>query len=91
MWIREYTFALSMEIEGRIRRKFNKIPIPNDDITMDGSIMVQEAIQKMQELEKNLRLDLDELSVNKIMENETKRQEMIQAQYKNYPIYPYMM
>ncbi len=91
MWIREYTFALSMEIEGRIRRKFDKIPIPNDSITMDGSTMVQEAIQKMQELEKNLRTDLDELSVNKIMENETKRQEMIQAQYKNYPIYPLMM
>ena len=30
-WIRDFTYALCMEIEGRIRRKFDKIPIPGND------------------------------------------------------------
>jgi hypothetical protein len=42
-WIREYTLALAKELLGIIRSKFQTIPIPNADLTLDGESLIAQA------------------------------------------------
>jgi hypothetical protein len=89
-WIRDFTFAICLEIEGRIRRKFDRIPIPGDSITMDGTAMVAEAIAKQLELEKNLRDDLERLTVQSVMKDNLEIQQAEMAQQKMIPNFIYL-
>jgi hypothetical protein len=73
-WIRDFTYALCLEIEGRIRRKFDKIPIPGNDVALDGTALVQEGITKQLELEKLLREDLEKLTVANVMKENLEQQ-----------------
>lgn len=84
-WIRDFTYALSLEIEGRLRRKFDRIPIPGDSITMDGQAMVAEGIAKQLELEKYLREDLEKLTVQNVMKENA---EMMKAQMEGNQMVP---
>lgn len=89
-WIRDFTYALCMEIEGRIRRKFEKIPIPGNDIVLDGAVMVTEAIAKQLELEKTLRDDLEKLTVYGVLKENSETQKLLQEQNAMIPTYIYM-
>jgi len=89
-WIRDFTFALSLEIEGRIRRKFDRIPIPGDAITMDGTAMVAEGIAKQLELEKNLREDLEHLTVQNVMKENAEMAEATMKQNSLTPSFIFM-
>lgn len=86
VWIRDYTYALCLETEGRIRRKFDKIPIPNDSIVLDGTAMVQEGFQMQKELEEKLRDDLDKLTIQNIMKVNAEMSDNIEKEYGKYPI-----
>lgn len=88
-WIRHYCLALCMEMEGRIRRKFSKIPIPNDDITLDGGDLVREGIDKQKELEEKLREDLEKLSNTEMLKAEMEKAESIQRQLQQVPLFIY--
>jgi hypothetical protein len=89
-WIRDFTYALCMEIEGRIRRKFDKIPIPGDSIVLDGTAMVSEAIQKQLDLEKGLREDLDKLTVLNVMKENAEMMKAELEQNSQIPNFIYM-
>jgi hypothetical protein len=89
-WIRDFTYAICMEIEGRIRRKFDKIPIPGNDIALDGTALVQEAIAKQLELEKVLRDDLEKLTVQNVMKENAEIQKYQQEQNALIPTFIYM-
>jgi len=91
MWIRSYTYALSMETEGRIRRKYHEIPIPGSSITMDGAELVQEARQEQVELETKLREDLEKLTIVNVMKDQADLMDANISQYKQFPNYIYMM
>jgi hypothetical protein len=89
-FIREYTFATCMTIEGRIRRKFKSIPIPNGDVTLDGAELVQEGFELQEKLEKTLRDDLEHLTNVSLMEQEAKILEFAKQQESNFPGFIYM-
>jgi len=89
-WIRDFTYALCMEIEGRIRRKFDKIPIPGNDIVLDGTALVQEAITKQLELEKLLRDDLEKLTVTNVMKDNAEIAKLTKEQNDMIPNFIYM-
>ena len=84
-WIRDYTMAICMEMEGRIRRKWDRIPIPGDSIQLDGTTMVAEGITLMQQLEEKLREDLDKLTVQNVMKEQAEMADALKNQYKNFP------
>ena len=60
-WIRKYTLALSKELLGAIREKYSTIPIPDAEVSLDGTALRAEAQVEKDELIKQLRENLEEL------------------------------
>ena len=58
-WIRKYCLALAKEMLGSIRGKYQTIPIPGDDTTLDYSRLLSEAQSEKDALVLQLREDLD--------------------------------
>lgn len=61
-WIRKYTLALAKELLGAIREKYNTVPIPGGETTLDGAALRAEATAEKQNLIELLRENLTELS-----------------------------
>ena len=80
-WIRKYTLALSKELLGAIREKYNSIPIPDGEVSLDGAALRAEAQVEKDALITQLRENLEEMSRIKVMENKahesTHQQEML--------------
>jgi len=60
-WIRKYTLALSKELLGAIREKYNSIPIPDGEVSLDGAALRGEAQVEKDALITQLRENLEEL------------------------------
>jgi hypothetical protein len=80
-WIRKYTLALAKELLGAIREKYNSIPIPDGEVSLDGGALRAEAQVEKDALVTQLRENLEEMSRIKVMENKahesTHQQEML--------------
>lgn len=80
-WIRKYTLALAKELLGAIREKYNSIPIPDGEVSLDGAALRAEAQVEKDALITQLRENLDEMSRKNVMENKahesTHHQEML--------------
>jgi len=80
-WIRKYTLALTKELLGAIREKYNSIPIPDGEVSLDGAALRAEAQVEKDTLITQLRENLEEMSRIKVMENKahesTHQQEML--------------
>lgn len=84
-WIRQFTLALCMETLGRIRRKFSSIPIPNNEVTLDGDQLVQEGLEKQQELKDDLNGQLDKVNNIEMMRGDAELASAIGDQYATIP------
>ena len=80
-WIRKYTLALAKELLGAIREKYNSIPIPDGEVSLDGAALRAEAQVEKDYLITQLRENLEEMSRKNVMENKahesTHHQEML--------------
>lgn len=54
-WIYRYTYVLAKELLGIIRSKYESIPIPDQEIRMDGDILRREAAEEKQQLIEDLQ------------------------------------
>jgi len=86
VWIRQYCLAICIEILGRIRRKYNTIPIPNNEVTLDGDALVAEGIEKQQQLKEDLKTELAEMSNTELMKNDAEEAQAIEELYKHVPM-----
>lgn len=68
-WIRKYTLALSKELLGAIREKYNTVPIPGGETTLDGAQLRAEATTEKENLITQLRENLEEVSRKTQFEN----------------------
>ena len=59
-WVRKYCLALCKVMLGNVRNKYANIPIPNSEIAMNGSDLIAQGQQDMQELKQSLRETLNE-------------------------------
>ena len=78
-WIRKYTLALSKEMLGAIREKYNTVPIPGSEVSLDGAALRAEAQTEKDNLVTQLRENLEEVSRKTRMSNEA---EMVDQQQK---------
>lgn len=85
-WIREYTLALSKEVLGLIRSKFDSVPIPNADVKLNGAELVAQAREDKEKLTTQLVEFLDQMTPDKLMEREVAIAENVQKQLKLIPI-----
>ena len=85
-WIRQYTFALSKEILGLVRSKFGSIPIPNGDLSLNGSDLLSQAQSEKEKLITNLKEMLDSLTYDKLLEGQAAEVGNMQTILKAVPI-----
>ena len=78
-WIRKYTLALAKEMLGAVREKYNTIPIPGSEVSLDGAALRAEAQTEKDNLIEQLRENLNEVSKKTRMENESN---MVEQQQK---------
>tara|TARA_A100001201_G_scaffold142895_1_gene142440 strand:- start:835 stop:2385 length:1551 start_codon:yes stop_codon:yes gene_type:complete len=80
-WIRKYTLALAKEMLGSIRGKYQTLPIPGSDTTLDYNRLLSEAAAEKEALVTVLREDLEATTTLKQAERSTAESEQTQAQY----------
>ena len=69
-WIRRFALALAKEMLGLVRSKFSTIPIPGNDISMNGDALVSAGKEEQQALREELKTTLDELTYTKLLESD---------------------
>jgi len=85
-WIRKYTLAICKEILGRIRGKFDSIPIPERDIGLDGDALISEGKEEQETLKTELGNELAEITLAGIMESDADLSENINKQFQYIPL-----
>ena len=68
-WIRRFALALAKEMLGLVRSKFASIPIPGNDITMNGSDLISQAKDEQEKLREELKTLLSELTYKQLSED----------------------
>jgi hypothetical protein len=89
-WIRKYTLALSKELLGAIREKYNEIPIPDATISLDGAALRAEAQIEKDTLIEQLRQNLEELSRKNQFEIQKNTTEYTQDMLRKVPLKLYI-
>jgi hypothetical protein len=84
-WIRRYTLSLSKETLGLIRGKYNTIPIPGNEITLNGDDLVTSARTEMEALVTELKEVLDSMSKQAQLERKAAETEAIIPQLRAVP------
>lgn len=87
-WIARMTFALSVEMVGRVRRKVARIPIPGAEVELDGAALITEAREDQKQLLADLTGKLDSLSYDKLQEQEATKAENLMKQLSFLPMPP---
>tara|TARA_B100001094_G_scaffold283468_1_gene296212 strand:- start:14 stop:580 length:567 start_codon:yes stop_codon:yes gene_type:complete len=89
-WIRKYTLALAKEMLGSIRGKYQSIPIPGSETTMDYSRLLSEAESEKAELKEELRADLLETTRVKQLERQNEEANLAQQNFDKIPYQIYV-
>jgi len=85
-WIRDYTLALIKITLGNVRAKYSTIPIPNSEVTLDGSDMRTQGETERTALIEQLRAQLEELTKRKQLEKEAEEGENLQKTLGRVPL-----
>jgi hypothetical protein len=67
-WIRRFALAVCKEMLGNIRSKFATIPIPGNNVTLNGPALVSEGKAEQTALRDELKTVLDEMTYSKLAE-----------------------
>jgi hypothetical protein len=89
-WIRKYTLALAKEMLGAIREKYNTVPIPGSEVSLDGAALRAEAQTEKDQLIEQLRENLNEVSKKTRMENEAAMSDQQQQIMNKAPLAIYI-
>jgi len=66
-WIRRFSLALSKEMLGYTRSKFASIPIPGNDVSLNGTDLISQGKEEQTALRDELKTVLDELTYGQLM------------------------
>ena len=88
-WIRRYALALAKEMLGSIRGKYQSIPIPGSDTTLDYNRLLSEASAEKIALIEELKSFLEETTRVKLLERQNQEAQLTQETFYKvpYPIY----
>jgi len=85
-WIRRFAFALAREVEGQIRSKYATVPIPNGDVQLNGSELINDARADQDRLREELRASLEELTYDKLSARQAEQSQALNEIWKNVPL-----
>ena len=88
-WIRRYALALAKEMLGSIRGKYQSLPIPGSETTLDYSRLLSEAAAEKTALIEELKTFLEETTRVKQLERQNQEAQLTQETFYKvpYPIY----
>ena len=89
-WIRRFALSLSKETLGQIRSKFGQIPIPGNNVQLNGDKLISEAREEQKTLREELQKVLDELTYEKITELQKNMVKNTQETAAAYPYFIYV-
>ena len=89
-WIRKYFLALCKELLGGIRQKYQTIPVPGGEISLDGAELRQEAAAEKTELINQLRENLEATGRSAQIEKQAQQAEQLQTALRTSPLYIYI-
>jgi len=89
-WILKYTLALAEETLGNVRNKYSSIPIPNSEITLNGSDLVARGREAQEALTTTLRESLDKVSRQAQLEKQQAETVAIQDTLNKIPLKIYV-
>lgn len=84
-WIKKYFLALVKEVLGLVRSKYDSIPLPDSDVSLDGDSLRSEAQQEQQGLIEQLRQDLESMSKNEVYRREAEAADSLADMNKHVP------
>jgi hypothetical protein len=85
-WIRQYTLGCCKELLGLVRSKFSSVPIPNGDLTLNGSDLIAQGREEKTNLITQLKEMLLEMTYSKVLESEAMATESLTRILKAIPI-----
>ena len=85
-WIKEYTAALTSELLGLIRGKYQVVQIPGAETTLNFADLITRGQKMQQDLRDRLRLDLEDMSRQKQLERKKSENDSLSDTLSNIPI-----
>jgi hypothetical protein len=79
------TLAICKEVLGYIRGKYETIPIPNAEITLNQADLIASSIQEKEALLASLRSFFDETSREKLLERRTMESNFVMEELDRVP------
>jgi hypothetical protein len=73
-WCRRFALSLAKETLGQVRSKLASIPIPNNEITLNGPALVSEAKEEQANLRTELKETLDQMVYAALAEQDQRLQ-----------------
>ena len=67
-WIRRYALAIAKEMLGQVRSKFSSVPIPGENINLNGGDLLGQAKDEQNALKDELKTILSEMTYDKLAE-----------------------
>jgi len=89
-WIRRYALAVSKEMLGGVRGKYQSVPIPGETTTLDYARLLQEAKDEKSELIEELKMLLEETTRLKQLERKNQEAQQTQETYYKVPYHIYV-
>lgn len=89
-WIARWGAALSKELLGSIRSKYQTIPSLNQDVTLDGSDLKTQAQTEKEQLLTQIREDLDKLTRTSLLKAKAEEAESLQDVLNRVPLLIYV-
>jgi len=89
-WIRLYTLAIVKEMLAYVRGKYNTIPIPGAEVTLNQGELLTDARKEKEDLLTQLRALLDQTSRKMQLEQQSTEADFLQKQLNNVPLAIYI-
>ena len=89
-WIRRYTLALTKETLGWVRSKYSSLPIPNAEITLNGTDLISGAQTDRESLITELKEILDTMSRQSQLERKQAEADSLLSQFSKIPMKIYI-
>jgi len=89
-WIRRYALALAKELLGYIRSKYSSLPIPDAEITLNGSELIANGQAEKDALIAEMRETLEQLSRQSQLERRQAEADALTSQINKVPMRIYI-
>lgn len=85
-WTKEYTAALTSELLGLVRGKYQQAVVPGSEVTLNFADLISRGQTMQKDLREKLRLDLEDMSRQKQLERKQSENDSLKDTLINIPI-----